>query len=35
MFVKPFYKFLMQAMEQGAELLENSHDDFAREIALL
>lgn len=27
--------FLMQAMEAGAELLENSQDDFARETALL
>lgn len=27
--------FLMQAMEQGAELLENSYDDFTREIMLL
>ncbi|MEY3788555.1 MAG: hypothetical protein RLZ75_2762 [Pseudomonadota bacterium] len=31
----PRINFLMQAMEQGAELLENSHDDFARETALL
>jgi hypothetical protein len=27
--------FLMQAMEAGAELLENSQDDFEREMALL
>jgi hypothetical protein len=31
----PRMNFLMQAMEAGAELLENSHDDFARETALL
>jgi len=31
----PRITFLMQAMEAGAELLENSHDDFARETALL
>ncbi|MCX7069118.1 MAG: UPF0175 family protein [Methylococcales bacterium] len=31
----PRIHFLMQAMEQGAELLENSQDDFARETALL
>jgi len=27
--------FLFQAMETGAELLENSQDDFEREISLL
>lgn len=31
----PRITFLMQAMEAGAELLENSQDDFARETALL
>lgn len=31
----PRINFLMQAMEAGAELLENSQDDFARETALL
>lgn len=31
----PRVNFLMQAMEAGAELLENSQDDFARETALL
>lgn len=31
----PRVNFLMQAMEAGAELLENSQDDFEREMALL
>ncbi len=31
----PRISFLMQAMEAGAELLENSQDDFEREMALL
>ena len=31
----PRISFLMQAMEAGAELLENSQDDFLRETALL
>ena len=31
----PRVHFLMQAMAQGAELLENSQDDFSRETALL
>jgi predicted HTH domain antitoxin len=31
----PRINFLMQAMDAGAELLENSEDDFLRETALL
>jgi predicted HTH domain antitoxin len=31
----PRVTFLMQAMEAGAELLENTKEDFDREIALL
>lgn len=31
----PRVSFLMQAIDAGAELLENSQDDFARETALL
>lgn len=31
----PRISFLMQAMDAGAELLENSEDDFLRETALL
>jgi predicted HTH domain antitoxin len=31
----PRVNFLMQAMETGAELLENSEDDFMRETQLL
>jgi predicted HTH domain antitoxin len=31
----PRIVFLFQAMETGAELLENSQDDFEREISLL
>jgi predicted HTH domain antitoxin len=31
----PRISFLMQAMDAGAELLENSQDDFLRETALL
>lgn len=31
----PRVSFLMQAMDAGAELLENSQDDFSRETALL
>ena len=31
----PRINFLMQAMDAGAELLENSEDDFLRETAFL